>query len=279
MHLACLAVFFTGIHPVAVLICAVSYFIRMFGITGGYHRYFAHRSYKTTRWFQFVLAWLGCMALQKGPLWWAGHHRHHHKYSDTEEDVHSPITRGFWWSHLGWVLSNDYDRTNWKVIRDFARYWELRLLNFFHWVPGILLGFLCWAVGGLAGAQWDSWFSADAAGSLFSYPAAWSSLIVGFFFSTVMLYHGTFAVNSLCHIFGTRRYPTTDKSRNNWWVALFTLGEGWHNNHHHYQSSANQGFFWWEVDISFYVIRALSLCGLVWGVRTPPQNKLEVSEA
>ncbi|OAI55218.1 stearoyl-CoA 9-desaturase [Planctomycetaceae bacterium SCGC AG-212-F19] len=274
MHVACLAVIFTGVHTFDVVLCILFYFIRMFGITGGYHRYFAHRAYKTTRFFQFVLAWLGCMALQKGPLWWAGHHRHHHKFSDTDEDLHSPITRGFWWSHVGWVMTDQFDETKWDGIRDFARFPELRLMNTLYWGPGILLGVFCWFAGGYSLVM-GSWFDPALADAGFSYARAWSALVVGFFISTVVLYHGVFCVNSLCHVLGTRRYETTDQSKNNWWVALYTMGEGWHNNHHHYQSSANQGFFWWEIDLSFYVIQFLSVFGIVWDVRKPPLKFLD----
>lgn len=250
VHLVCLAAFATGVHAFDVLLCVALYVIRMFGITAGYHRYFSHRSYKTSRPFQFVLAWLGCCALQKGPLWWAAHHRHHHRYSDTENDPHSPRMNSVWWSHIGWVLSPAYSETHWKTIRDWLRFPELRWLNNLHWVPGILLGVLCYLLGG------------------------WSGLVIGFFVSTVLLYHGTFTVNSLCHIFGKRRYATTDDSRNNWFVALITLGEGWHNNHHYYQSSANQGFFWWELDVSYYVIRVLGWFGIVWDIRKPSPKAL-----
>jgi stearoyl-CoA desaturase (delta-9 desaturase) len=231
--------------------CAVLYFVRMFGITAAYHRYFAHRSYKTSRVFQFILAWIGCSAMQKGPLWWAGHHRHHHRFSDTAEDLHSPHTAGFWWSHLGWIMTQEHNGTDWQAMRDFSRYPELRWLNRNHWIPGIALAIACWLIDGWTGVVW------------------------GFVVSTVICYHATFTINSLCHIFGKRRYPTSDLSRNNFWLALLTLGEGWHNNHHHYQSSANQGFFWWEVDISYYLIKAMSWCGLVWDVRKPPAHKLQ----
>src|SRR5262245_5661369 len=192
MHVACLAVLLTGAHTLDFILCGLLYFIRMFGITAGYHRYFAHRTFKTSRPFQFVLAWLGCMSLQKGPLWWAAHHRDHHRYSDTENDPHSPIARGIWWSHLGWVLSNRFDETNWRGIRDSARFPELRWMNAFHWVPGILLGFSCWLIGGFSPFVM-SWFSsAEQTEELFSFPCAWSGLIVGFFISTVLLYHGVF---------------------------------------------------------------------------------------
>jgi stearoyl-CoA desaturase (delta-9 desaturase) len=249
-HLVCLAVLATGLTTFDLAVCALLYFVRMFGITAGYHRYFAHRSYKTSRVFQFFMACLGCSALQKGPLWWAGHHRHHHRHSDQEEDRHSPVLRTFWWSHVGWILSSRYIATDWQAIRDFTKFPELCWLNRFHWIPGILLGVACFLVGG------------------------WSTVIVGFFISTVILYHATFCINSLAHVFGKRRYATTDESRNSFALAILTLGEGWHNNHHYYQSSANQGFFWWEVDISYYMLKGLEKCGLVWDIRTPPTNKL-----
>jgi stearoyl-CoA desaturase (delta-9 desaturase) len=258
VHVACLAVFYVDFHLRDLLLCAAIYFVRMFGITGGYHRYFAHRAYRTSRPVQFLLAMLGCSAMQKGPIWWAGHHRHHHRYSDTPEDVHSPVANSLWWSHLGWILSPDYDKANFRVMRDFRRYPELYWLDRHHWVPGVALAVGCF----LFGFAFDGW------------PGGWSSLVWGFFVSTTLLYHAVFAVNSLCHIFGRRRYETTDQSRNNLPVALLTLGEGWHNNHHYYQSSANQGFFWWELDISYYIIRLLGLLGLVWDIRTPPAKLL-----
>jgi len=251
VHLACLTAFYTGVTWSAVAVCAALFWLRMFGVTAGYHRYFSHRSYKTSRPFQFLLACLGCSALQKGPLWWSAHHRHHHRHSDTQEDPHSPRSGSFWWSHVGWILAKDYDETNWPAVRDWVRYPELRWLNRNHWVPGFVLAVFCLLVGG------------------------WGGLFWGFFVGTVLLYHAVFAVNSLCHIFGGRRYATRDESRNNLFVALITLGEGWHNNHHHYQSSANQGFFWWEIDVSYYLIRLLGLFGLVWDVRKPPRHARE----
>jgi stearoyl-CoA desaturase (Delta-9 desaturase) len=249
-HLACLAVFFVPITWTAVGLCLALHVIRMFGITAGYHRYFSHRAYKTSRWFQFVMAWTGCAALQKGPLWWAAHHRDHHKYSDQEGDPHSPIKDSVLWSHIGWVLSSQHDRTKIEGIQDFAKYPELRLMDRLHWIPGMLLIPLCYWIDGISGVVW------------------------GFFVSTVLLYHTTFMVNSVCHLFGNRRYETTDESRNNWLVAILTLGEGWHNNHHHYMSSANQGFHWWEIDMSYYTLIALSKVGIVWDLRTPPEHKL-----
>lgn len=242
--------FFVPWHWGYVLLAVGLYYLRMFGITAGFHRYFAHRAFKTDRFTQFLLALIGTMASQKGVLWWAAHHRDHHKYSDQEQDLHSPLQRGFWWSHLGWILCDRYNETKYERIRDFTKYPELMWLNRHWWAPPVGLALLLFAVGGTGALVW------------------------GFFVSTVALWHGTFAINSLAHVFGSRRYETTDGSRNSLILALLTLGEGWHNNHHHYQSSANQGFFWWEIDISFYVLRVMSWCRLVSDLRKPPQRLL-----
>jgi stearoyl-CoA desaturase (delta-9 desaturase) len=249
MHLAPIGALWTGVRLRDVILCVALFYVRMFFITAGYHRYFSHRTYKLGRGMQFLMAFGGATCAQKGVLWWAGHHRHHHKYSDTETDVHSP-RRGFWWSHMGWILCNKYDATPLDKIKDFARYPELRFLNKYHLLPPTLLGVAVFLYGG------------------------WSALWIGFFLSTVLLYHGTFTINSLSHVFGSRRYETTDTSRNSLLLALLTLGEGWHNNHHQYQASANQGFFWWEIDISYYVLRMLSWVGLVRDLKTPPEKVL-----
>jgi len=250
LHLALVAVFFVPVEPWAVGLCVLTYVARMFGITGGYHRYFAHRSYKTSRIFQFCLAWLGCSALQKGPMWWSAHHREHHRHSDTPNDPHSPHETSFWWSHVGWILSADHVDTPTQVIPDWVRYPELCWLDRYHWIPGLCLAILCYLVGGITGLAW------------------------GFLVSTILLYHGTFTINSLSHLFGSRRYDTSDDSRNNFLLALITLGEGWHNNHHHYQSSANQGFFWYEIDISYTILQGLRCLGLVWDLRKPGPKAL-----
>lgn len=230
------------------MLCAALYFVRMFFITAGFHRYFAHRAYKTSRVMQFVMAWCGSSSCQKGVLWWAAHHRTHHRYSDTDRDIHSP-KRGLWWSHVGWILCRKYQGTDWSSIRDFAKYPELVWLNKYHLVPGVVLGVACFLWGGW-GALW------------------------AFLLSTTLLYHGTFSINSLTHLWGRRRYVTSDTSRNSLLLALVTMGEGWHNNHHYYQSTANQGFFWWEVDASYYLLKVLSWLGLVWDLRTPPKRVL-----
>ena len=250
IHAGCLVALYTGVGPFEIALCLGLFWVRLFGITGGYHRYFAHKSYKTSRAFQFVLAVLGCAAVQKGPLWWAGGHRRHHRYSDQPEDLHSP-RRGFWWSHQGWIFSGQFESTELDRIRDFAAYPELVWLNRWHIAVPIALAATCYAVGGLSGLVW------------------------GFCISTVLLWHSTYSINSLAHRWGSQRYETGDDSRNNLWLALLTLGEGWHNNHHHYMASVRQGFFWWEIDVTYYVLRALAAVGLVWDLREPPASVLE----
>jgi len=224
------------------------YAVRMFGVTAGYHRYFSHRAYRTSRAFQLLLAVLGASAVQKGPLWWAAHHRAHHRHSDGPEDVHSPLERGFWWSHVGWILARRYDATNLALVKDLARFPELRWLDRWHLVVPLALAGILFVAGGLPALLW------------------------GFFVSTVLLWHGTFAINSLAHVFGRRRYETGDGSRNSLALALVTFGEGWHNNHHFYPSSANQGFFWWELDASYYTLRLLAALRVVRDLRTPPDR-------
>jgi stearoyl-CoA desaturase (delta-9 desaturase) len=248
VHLMALFAFYTGVTWVDLAVCFGLYYVRMFAVTGVYHRYFSHRSYKTSRPVQFLLALLGTTAVQKGPLWWAAHHRHHHRFSDMEEDIHSPLQKGFWFSHVAWILCNRYDETRMESIKDFARFPELRFLNRWHLVAPITLAVSLFFIGGFRMLVW------------------------GFFVSTVLLWHGTFTINSLSHVFGSRRYKTTDTSRNNFLLALITCGEGWHNNHHYHQNTANQGWFWWEVDLSYYALRGLSLVGLVSDLRLPSDS-------
>ena len=250
IHLSCVAAFWTGITWQAVAICITLYWLRMFGIGAGYHRYFSHRSYSTGRFFQFILAFLAQSSAQKSVLWWAAKHRHHHLHSDTQQDVHSPRHKGFVYSHLGWVFSRKHDATDLVKVADLASFPELRWLHKFEVMPAAVLAVLCFLIAG------------------------WSGLVVGFLWSTVLVYHATFCINSLAHVHGRKRYVTGDDSRNNWLLAFFTLGEGWHNNHHAYQSSARQGFRWWEIDVTFYVLKALSLVGIVWDLRSPPAEVL-----
>jgi stearoyl-CoA desaturase (delta-9 desaturase) len=239
----------TGVTWKAVAIFVVLYTARMFAITAGYHRYFSHRSYRVSRLVQFVFAFLGTTAAQKGPLWWAGHHRAHHRNSDTDRDIHSP-QKGFWWSHVGWILCDRYGATDLDLIPDLVAFPELRLVDKYNAVGPWLLGTLAFLIGG------------------------WSGLVFGFFGSTVLLWHATFTVNSLNHTFGSRRFATPDTSRNNPLLALLTFGEGWHNNHHHYQASARQGFYWWELDLSWYALRILRAARVVRDLRQPTPNAL-----
>jgi len=222
---------------------AFTYLIRMFGVTAGYHRYFSHRSYRLSRVAQFLMAFLAQSSGQKGVLWWAAHHRQHHRESDRENDVHSPWQRGFWWSHVGWVVSNEFDEYDPKDIAEFYKCPELRWLNRHHWVPTVALAALVLAIGG------------------------WAAFFWGYEVSTVVLYHCTFSINSLAHLFGSRRFDTPDHSRNNALLALITLGEGWHNNHHYSPGSCRQGYRWWEIDITFAVLTVLRWLGVVSELR------------
>lgn len=247
VHVACLAAFLTGVPYQAAAICLALYLLRIFAIGAGYHRYFSHRAYKTSRAFQFALAFLAQSTAQKSVLWWAAKHRHHHLYSDTESDVHSPRQKGFLYSHFGWIFARRNDKTDLAKIADFACYPELIWLHRHELFPAFLLALLTFAIGG------------------------WPGLVIGFFWSTVLVYHATFCINSLAHVYGRKRYVTGDDSRNNWLLALITMGEGWHNNHHAYQASVRQGFRWWEIDATFYILKALSWAGLVWDLRSPPE--------
>ncbi len=244
VHAAPLAAFYTGTKWQDWVVCVVLYWVRMFGVTGGYHRYFAHRTYRTSRVFQFLLALLAQSSSQKGALWWAAHHRDHHKLSDQDGDPHDS-RRGFWYSHVLWLFAGT-DQTDYTRVKDLARYPELVFLNRFWMLPPIALGAGVWAIWG------------------------WSGLLIGYCLSTVLLWHGTFTINSLSHMLGSQRYESGDASRNNFVLALITMGEGWHNNHHYFMNSTRQGFFWWEIDVSYYVIRLLGALRLVWDIKPPP---------
>ena len=252
---------FWGIHAAAIAgivvlgwswlglaLALAAYVPRMFFVTGAYHRYFSHRSYKTSRWFQFVLAVGATLTVQKGPLWWAAHHRLHHKLSDAPGDLHSVRQSGFWWSHMGWILSRDLEGSDLSRIKDFSRYPELRWLDRWWIVPPLALGVLTAVLFG------------------------WFAFVWTFAVCQVLVWHGTFTINSLSHVWGGRRYATEDDSRNNPVLAVITMGEGWHNNHHHYQVSARQGFFWWEIDATYYVLRGLAAVGLIWDIHGVPEH-------
>lgn len=244
LHVAALSVLFVPFSMSMLAWFAGSYLLRMFGVTAGYHRYFSHRSYRLGRAAQFALAFLAQTSAQKGALWWAAHHRDHHRNSDEELDIHSPWRQGFWWSHAGWILSNRYDEYDPKRIADFAKYPELRWLDRHHWVPTVVYAAAILAIGGPGAFVW------------------------GYLASTVFLYHATFTINSLAHLWGTRRFETADQSRNNLVLALLTLGEGWHNNHHHSMSSCRQGYRWWEIDITYLALRAIGLVGIASDFRS-----------
>jgi stearoyl-CoA desaturase (delta-9 desaturase) len=259
MHLACLAVFQVGVSWIAVAVAAALYAVRMFAITGFYHRYFSHRTFRTSRAVQFLFALIGASCVQRGPLWWAAHHRNHHRHSDTARDVHSPVVHGFWRSHVGWFLTRRGFRTDWERIRDLARYPELRVLDRFDTLVPVLLAVVLFLLGG--------WLE-KAAPQLGT--DAWQMLVWGFFVSTVALFHATVTINSLAHRFGKRRFETRDDSRNNLWLALLTFGEGWHNNHHFFPGSARQGFRWWEIDLTYYGLRTMALLRLVHDLKPVP---------
>ena len=264
IHLVPLLAFFTGVTWFDWTVAIVLYFLRMFFVTGFYHRYFAHRTFKTSRWFQFIMAFAAETSMQKGTLWWAAHHRVHHRTSDTPADPHSMKLYGFWYSHIGWILGPDYKETDFEGISDFTKFKELRWLNKYYVVPPVALMVLLMILGGIVngGSVW----------AMFSAPGGWSTLFIGFFLSTVALYHGTFSINSLMHKIGSQRYETGDESKNSAILAFITLGEGWHNNHHYYESSTRQGFFWWEFDITYYLLKMLSWFGLVWDIKEVPKH-------
>jgi stearoyl-CoA desaturase (delta-9 desaturase) len=252
---------FWGVHVLAIVglailgwswtgaaLCLALYVPRMFFVTGAYHRYFSHRSYKTSRWFQFVLALGATLTAQKGVLWWAAHHRVHHKLSDAPGDLHSVEQSGFWWAHMGWILARDLEGTDGTRVKDLEKYPELRWLDRYWMVPAIAAGTLTFLAGGFFVLIW------------------------GFAVCQVLCWHGTFTINSLSHLWGGRRYETDDASRNNLVLALITMGEGWHNNHHHYQVSTRQGFRWWEIDCTYYILCALAAVGLIWDLHGVPDH-------
>lgn len=267
IHLACLGVLWVGWSPIAVAVAVFMYVIRMFAITAFYHRYFSHKTFKTGRKTQFIFALLGASATQRGPLWWAAHHRQHHRASDTDADPHSS-QKGFLWSHILWFLSNQHFYADYERVKDWKKYPELIWLDRFDMAVPFLLAVFMFCLGGLLNSIFPQWGT-----------SALQMLIWGYFISTVALLHATLSINSLSHRWGKRRYKTDDDSRNNFILALLTLGEGWHNNHHYHQGSAQQGFFWWEIDISYYVIRFMEQLGLVWDVKSVPLSKRDNRDA
>ncbi len=261
LHLSPLLIIVTGATVFDWILCGILYFVRMFFVCSGYHRYFSHATFKTSRAFQLVLAFMAQTTMQKGVLWWAANHRTHHKYTDKPQDPHSPKIYGFWYAHMGWFLSKDYHKTDFSIIKDFSKFPELRWLNRNHVIPALILMLAVYLLGGLVNANGDISMLLTA---------GLSTLIVGFFLSTILVYHGTYSINSLMHIIGRPRYESNDESKNSFWLALVTLGEGWHNNHHYFQSSVRQGFYWWEIDVTYYLLKILSWFGIVWDLRPVP---------
>jgi stearoyl-CoA desaturase (delta-9 desaturase) len=267
LHLGCLGVIWTGASWFAVWAAVALYLARMAAVTGVYHRYFSHKTYSTSRPVQFLLALWGGTTVQRGPLWWAYHHRHHHQHSDEAEDAHSPHVHGFWWSHIGWITSRRNFPTDYSKVRDLDRYPELVFLNRFDAVVPAAFALAVWSLGAA--------LHAFAPGL---HTSGGQMLVWGFFISTTALFHGTSCINSMAHLMGRRRYRTGDDSRNSFILAVITLGEGWHNNHHRYQSATRNGFFWWELDITYYMLKCLSWTGLIWGLKSVPRSVLEEGE-
>jgi len=244
-----------------VLALLVTYITRVFALTAGFHRYFSHRSFKTSRLFQFVLAWVGTSSAQMGPMWWAAHHRHHHQHSDTEEDVHSPVVKDLFWAHMGWILCRSFGEIRVDRVKDLYKYPELRFIDRFHALPAISLGLVLYFIGSSLNTHYPQLGT-----------SGWQLVMWGFFLSTALVYHVTFCVNSVTHVVGNKRFKNPDESRNSWWVAMLTFGEGWHNNHHRYPHSARQGMYWWEFDLTYLILRLLEKIGLVWQLKTYPKS-------
>jgi stearoyl-CoA desaturase (Delta-9 desaturase) len=263
LHLACISVLWVGVSPIALIVAGVLYVVRMFAVTAFYHRYFSHRTFRTSRVLQFVFAVIGATSVQRGPLWWAAHHRNHHLHADTHEDPHSPNVRGFFWSHMGWFLTPAGFKTDWRRIPDLVRYPELCWLDRFDIAAPVVLAAGLYALGACL-REYAPHLKTSGA----------QLLVWGFCVSTVVLFHATVTINSLAHRFGTRRFATRDASRNNFWLALLTFGEGWHNNHHFYPGSARQGFRWWEIDVTYYGLKLMELCGLVRNLKPVPARVL-----
>ena len=263
IHLACLAVWQVGWSPAALIVALALYLVRMFAITGFYHRYFSHRTFKTSRVCQFFFAVLGASSVQRGPLWWAAHHRHHHRHADEPEDVHSPVTGHFWRSHMLWFADEANFQTNHRRVKDLSRFPELRWLDRFDIAVPALLALALYLGGAWAQRTFPEWGTSGG-----------QMLVWGFCISTVVLWHATFTINSLAHRFGSRRFETRDNSRNNPLLALLTLGEGWHNNHHRYPGAARQGFYWWELDLTYLGLRVMAMLGLIWDIRPVPRTLL-----
>lgn len=261
LHVGSLLVLWTGVSWVAIAACIAFYCLRIFAVSAGYHRYFSHRSYKTSRIFQFILALVGCMSNQKGPLWWSAHHRYHHSHADRHDDIHSPGQHGFWWAHCLWIFSLQYRKSDQKLVSNFTQYVELRVMDKFYGVPPLLSAALFFLLGVILNRVRPELHTSGL-----------QMLTWGFFVSTVLVHHAIYSANSIAHSFGSRRFNSADTSRNNLIVALLTFGDGWHNNHHYYPRSARHGFYWWEIDLTHFLLKCLSHIGIVWDLQTPPER-------
>ena len=259
-HLACLAAFFVGFSWAAVAIFFVFYVIKGMGVTTGFHRLLAHRSYKTNRFVQFLLALAGSMAVQGGPLWWVAHHREHHAETDTDLDIHSPVTKGMWQAHMGWMMTDEAFNEKGTNSRDLHKFPEIKFLQrYYVWILVAQIVFLF----GL-GAGLNALYPQLATSGL-------QFVVWGFFISTVFTWHVTFMVNSVCHRWGAQPYDTGDASTNNVFIGILAFGEGWHNNHHHYPNSARHGLRWWQADVTYMLIRALEIVGLASDLKLPKE--------
>lgn len=256
MHVGALAGFFTFSWP-ALGVCLFLWWLAGgIGICLGYHRYFTHRSYATPKWVEYLLAIFGCLAGEAGPIAWVAAHRYHHTYSDQEQDPHSPLKdpnsfKGFLWAHVGWLFAREENLATFDQYKryapDMAQDKFLVFLDRNHMIPVITLAVLLYALGG------------------------WPFVVWGMFVRSVLVYHSTWLVNSASHVWGYRTFKTTDQSKNNWWVALLSFGEGWHNNHHAFQRSARHGMRWWEFDLTYRTIQLMWVLGLASQIHLPVQ--------
>ena len=262
LHFGIFAVFWVGWSPIAIGFAIFFYALRMFGITAFYHRYFSHKTFKTSRAAQLIFAIIGAASTQRGPLWWASNHRHHHVHSDKPTDIHSPKQNGFLWSHMGWFLSKKNFKTNFERIQDFAKFPELIWLDRFDIVVPLLFALMTFLLGYLLNLFFPSLGT-----------NGWQMLVWAYIVSTILVFHGTFVINSLAHVIGKRRFNTRDDSKNSFILALITFGEGWHNNHHKFPGSARQGLHWWELDFSYYGLLILEKLGIIWDINKGPTQE------
>ena len=256
-HVGAIAAFWF-IDTGAILAAFVLYVVGgSLGIGLAYHRLLTHRGYKTYRWLEYFLTLCGTLALEGGPIFWVATHRIHHQHSDKDGDPHTP-REGTYWAHVGWILTGQAMHHDTEILKryvpDLARDPFHVGLTRWHWVPQVVVGLGLLAFGGIPYVLW------------------------GVFFRTTFGLHCTWLVNSATHLWGSRRFRTRDDSTNNWWVALLSFGEGWHNNHHAHPVSARHGLAWYEFDFNWIVIRTLRLFGLVWDVKVAKVTQ-EMEEA